>query len=231
MVSKKHLVAEVENLRDALFELVNAVHQHIDTAEILGYEAKTPLPAPAPTSSSFAQDRLRLLRLADLNALHTELKYLRAKVNDFEAEATTDAKVDATPTPNYYGSVLFDGKHLHFGVDPVGVAFEESKAAEQIRQETLEKVIEALELDQYRGWQQGPFAHLFIAEGGRPKPDANRFWDDINTALRVRAEDAEAEADEAAEQRIAAITRPQPSAEDEWATAGETIIDSSGRDE
>lgn len=202
MVSKKHLRAEVENLRSTLFELVNAVHRHIDAAEELGYEAKTPLPAVAPTSSAFAQDRLRLLRLADLNALHAETKYLRAKLEDAEAAASELAASDAavaTPTPEY------------------------------VRRDTLAKVIEALELDQYR--DRG-YVFFVQALGLPPRRDGvDRFWDDLNIALRVRAEDAEAEADEAAEQRIAAITRPAPTLEGEWAGAGETIIDSSGRSE
>ncbi|KZE41370.1 hypothetical protein [Microbacterium sp. T32] len=200
MVSKKHLAAEVENLRSSLFELVNAVHKHIDAAEALGYEAKIPLPVAAPTSVPFARARLRLLRLADLNALHAELTVLRANAANAEAAASelsaSDATV-ATPTPEY------------------------------VRRDTLAKVIEALELDQYR--DRG--AWFMQALGLPPRRDGiDRFWDDLNIALRVRAEDAEAEADEAAEQRIAAITHPTPSPEDEWAGAGETIIDSSGRD-
>lgn len=227
MVSKKHLLAEMEALRDGLFGLINAVHQHVDAATKLGHEADLPLPIHAPTSSMFAQERLALLRLADLNALHAEMATLRANAEQADTAIAAEATGYPAPTAPHRGSVFFDGKRLHFGVDHVNDSFGQSKTPEQVRRETLEKVIEALEIDEYRDGAYTIFGNLFT---NGPERGSDRFWSDITTALRVRAEDAEAEADEAAEARIAAITRPAP-ATDEVYSAGETIIDSSGRDQ
>ena len=79
-------------------------------------------------------------------------------------------------------------------------------AHQATRRETLRTVIKALKLTQY-GYRESGAYHLggFI---GLPDTDpADRFWEDINTALDVREERKRQETREKTEQRIAALAK------------------------
>lgn len=203
MTSKRQLRADLERAQADSTALARAILRHVDEAEGLGHEAPSPISWPWQSLADRALASLELLRLANVNALQADNAELRAKLATAEDAAAEERVV--------------------IGVDYATPARSEA----EIRRDTLEKVIEALELNEYRDGTFTIFGNLFT---NGPERGSDRFWDDITTALRVRAEDAEAEADEAAEARIAAITRPERTT-DEVYSAGETIIDSSGRDQ
>jgi len=225
---KQRVLRDLELSRDNERRLASVIHELVNNAIDLGHDVVVPEPEQWTDAASFAEQRLRLVRLADVNALQRDNEELRAKL------AAAEAKPMNAPTAKVAGPIgqLFNPQaYPPTVVGAVKTAAGLNKTPEQIRRETLEKVIDALNLDAYRGYQQGPFAHLFILEGGRPKPDADRFWSDIVTTLRVRKEDAEAEADEAAAARIDSLL--QRTLRDEWDAAGETILsgDENGIDE
>lgn len=121
------------------------------------------------------------------------------------------------------------------------------KARQDGRNEALATVIEALELDDYAPRAKllsklaasGPQVALLMMSGRSSfdpenptvadlstKPLVDVFWSDLLTALRVRAEDQEAERDEAAAERIRAITHPAPSTTaSDFHLAGEKLED------
>ena len=71
----------------------------------------------------------------------------------------------------------------------------------EVRREVLEKVIDALELSEYR--KKPSLEALFAAAG--TKPGVDRFWADINTALEVRAEKKRADERQATEEKVAGL--------------------------
>lgn len=80
------------------------------------------------------------------------------------------------------------------------------------RREILEKVIEALELTQYAAKKPTLEALLSSSYGAAqtlPRVGADRFWDDINTALEVREAEKHAATRAATEKRVAGLTKPK----------------------
>lgn len=80
---------------------------------------------------------------------------------------------------------------------------EREKLIAETRRETLEKVIEALELP---GYSTGGILH---GDGWYTKPGHERFWDDIETALEVRAERKRQDDREDIEKKVAGLASPK----------------------
>ncbi|MEV5068889.1 hypothetical protein MRBLMI12_000445 [Microbacterium sp. LMI12-1-1.1] len=81
-------------------------------------------------------------------------------------------------------------------------------AVEATRRETLEKVIDALELKEY-GARRAYFTIEAILRDGDSRSGADRFWSDIETTLAERQSRKDAEARAAQERRIAALKKPE----------------------
>lgn len=80
------------------------------------------------------------------------------------------------------------------------------------RRETLATVIDALELKEYRQrYSTDAHAASLLAGVWREIEAAplDRFWNDLQTTLRVRAEKAQREADEKTAEKVAGLTKPE----------------------
>jgi hypothetical protein len=86
-------------------------------------------------------------------------------------------------------------------------ARQRTQVAEATRRETLEKVIEALELKEYGYHKPGSYYFGGGYTGVSPREGHERLWDDINTALDLRAERKSAETRAAAETRVKRLTK------------------------
>jgi len=213
--------------------------------------------ADAKTSLEDLQDELNerdraIARLEEQLATERASKVVDLSPSAIEAvaKARSTTKLEAIGTDAETGhtvAALPDGRITHISprnliVNPrrigkmtalaqdmlVAGGYVSGKSEQQIRRETLAKVIEALELDAYA--PSDPVA-FFSYESSTPGVD--RFWADIETTLADRADDAEMDRIEAARARIEGIRRPvTPSTDDfiqqapsEFDLAGETLGD------
>ncbi|MDL5351185.1 hypothetical protein [Microbacterium sp. zg-YB36] len=92
-------------------------------------------------------------------------------------------------------------------------------AAEKTRRETLAAVIEALGIKGYSpatrlyaslmGGNEETDRHLQAEHDRLQAAHADRFWNDLQTTLRVRAEKAQREADEKTAEKVAGLIKPE----------------------
>lgn len=83
----------------------------------------------------------------------------------------------------------------------------QSVTVAQTRRETLEKVIDALEI---KGYKTISYNLALISDGNIEdlmKPGPDRFWDDINTALEVREADKHAETQRKIAEKVAGLAK------------------------
>lgn len=88
--------------------------------------------------------------------------------------------------------------------ETLNAAVEAARA--ETRRYTLQTVIDALELRDYRR-STDPLSSLLDRRPDRTEPDPDRFWSDLQTALEVRAEKKTADARAATEAKVAGIAR------------------------
>ncbi|MDF2994277.1 MAG: hypothetical protein K0S37_4791 [Microbacterium sp.] len=194
-------------------------------------------PAASYPATKPILDQTRGSAIGDLTVAQRFVQEVQipATITEKERREAVDAAVNAVRvelTDAYNASLK-----AHEGVHADAL----EAAREQARHETLQTVLQALELEHYK--RKNPMLTIGALQAALARMpyeaprqyDTAAFWSDIETTLRVRAEDAEAERDEAAAARIEAITfRAVPTIGfvDEvrdFDTAGETIIDSQDR--